>query len=149
MSYDLRITDLVANAMMDALHTALGNTGILRIYADAGTPDIPAGEPAAGASHGTLLAELTMNATSFGDAAASTAYSRLTAGAITADSSANNAGTSVYWVLFDAAGTTAKMQGTVGTSGCDMTIDNTTIAAGANVSCSAATLSLPKGWTTA
>jgi hypothetical protein len=149
MANDLRFTDLVANAMMDALHTAFGNAGIFRVYADAGTPDIPAGEPAAGASHGTLLAELTLNAAAFGDAAASGAYSRITAGAITADSSANNAGTSVYWVLYDSAGTTAKAQGTIGTSGCDATIDNTLIAAGANVSCSAGYFQLPKGWTTA
>lgn len=149
MANDLRITDAVANAMMDALHTALGNAGILRIYADAGTPDIPAGEPSAGASHGTLLAELTLNATSFGDAAASTSYSRLTAGAITKDSSANAAGDAKYFVLYDSAGTTALMQGTVGTADCDMTIDNATIASGAEVSCSAFTISLPKGWATA
>jgi hypothetical protein len=51
-------------------------------------------------------------------------------------------------VLYDSAGTTAKLQGTIGTSGCDATIDNALIAAGAAVSCSAMTLSLPKGWTT-
>lgn len=149
MASDLRITDLVANAMMDALHTALGNEGILRIYADAGTPDIPAGEPSAGASHGTLLAELTMNATAFGDAAASTSYSRITAGEISPDTSANAAGTAVYWVLYDSAGTTAKMQGTVGESECDMTIDNALIAEGATVSCSAFYVQMPKGWATA
>lgn len=149
MANDFRVTDVVANAMLDAFHTAVGNAGILRIYADAGTPDIPAGEPAAGASHGTLLAELTMNATAFGDSAADGANVKITAGAITADSSANNAGNAVYFVLYDSAGTTAKAQGTVGTSGCDMTIDNATIAAGAEVSCSAFTVSLPKGWTTA
>jgi hypothetical protein len=140
MALDLRITDAVANAMMDALHTALGDTGILRIYEgalSAGTPATPAG---------TLLAELTMNATSFGNAAASTTFSRLTAGAITADGAANAAGTAASFVLYDSAGTTAKMAGTVGTSGCDMTIDNALIAAGAAVSCSAATVSLPKGW---
>jgi hypothetical protein len=143
MALDLRITDVVANAMMDALHTALGNAGILRIYAGtlaAGEPSTPAGD---------LLAELTLNATSFGNAAASTSYSRLTAGAITKDSSANAAGTAGCFVLFDSAGTTAQMYGTVGTATCDMIIDNTTIAAGAEVSCSAFTIDLPKGWTTA
>jgi len=149
MALDHRITDLVANAMMNAYHTAVGDSGILRLYADAGTPDIPAGEPSAAASHGTVLAELTMNATAFGDAAASTAYSRVTAGAVTADSSANASGDTVYYVLYDAAGTTAKDQGTIGTTGCDMTIDNATIAEGAEVSCSAMTVDLPKGWTTA
>jgi hypothetical protein len=140
MANDLRITDAVANAMMDALHTAFGDTGILRIYEgnlSAGTPAAPAG---------TLLAELTMNGTSFGNAAPSTTFSRITAGAITADSSANAAGTAGCFVLFDSAGTTAKLAGTVGTSGCDATIDNATIAAGANVACSAMYVQIPKGW---
>lgn len=148
MANDLRITDARANAAMNALFGTTANAGILRLYADAGTPDIPAGEPAAGASHGTLLAELTMNATAFGAAAASTSYSRITANAITSDASANASGTVVYAVLYDSAGTTALAQGTVGTSGCDFTIDNTTIAAGAVVSCSAGYFQLPKGWTT-
>ena len=143
MAKDLRITDVVANAMMDAFHTAVGNEGILRIYAGA----LSAGAPATPA--GALLAELTMNVTSFGAAAASTAYSRVTAGAIADDESANAAGDAGCFVLFDSAGTTAKMAGTVGTSGCDMTIDNVTIAAGAHVSCSALTVDLPKGWATA
>jgi hypothetical protein len=140
MALDLRVTDAVANAMMDALHTACGDSGILRLYAgalSAGTPATPAG---------TLLAELTMNATAFGNAAPSTTFSLLTAGAIADDESANAAGDAACFVLYDSAGTTAKMAGTVGTSGCDMTIDNVTIAAGAHVSCSAFTVKIPKGW---
>jgi len=143
MANDLRITDAVANAIMDALHTALGDSGILRLYTgglSAGTPATPAG---------TLLAELTMNATSFGNAAASTLYSRIGANAITADSSANASGDAACFVLFDSAGTTAKLAGTVGTSGCDMTIDNVTIAAGATVSGTGSPpmyIQIPKGW---
>ena len=145
MASDLRVTDAVANAMMDALHTAAGNEGILRIYAGslaAGTPAAPAGD---------ILAELTMNATAFGDAAPSTSYSRITAGAITADSSANAAGTAGCFVLWDSAGTTAKLCGTAGEAGDspDMVLDDSTIAAGAEVSCSAFYVQMPKGWTTA
>jgi len=153
MANDLRITDVCANSAMNNLFgtsaTLVGtqaNSGVLRIYADAGTPDIPAGQPSAGWSNGTLLAELTLNATSFTAAAASTSYSRLTANAITSDTSANNSGDAVYFVLFNSAGTTALMSGTVGTSGCDMTIDNVTIAQFATVSCSALYVQLPKGW---
>jgi hypothetical protein len=124
------------------------NSGILRIYADAGTPDIPSGEPSAGWSHGTLLAELTMNASSFGDAADSTSYVRITAGAITSDTSANNSGNAVYFVLYNSAGTTALMSGTVGTSDADAIIDNVAIASGATVSCSSMYVQIPKGWTT-
>ena len=130
----------------------LADSGIIRIYADAGTPDIPAGEPATGASHGTLLAELTMNAIAFGAAAASGSYMMITAGAITSDSSANASGDAKYFVLYDDdTPDVALMQGTVDVTGNspDMVIDNVTIAAGATVSCSALTISMPKGWTTA
>lgn len=156
MALDLRVTDVCAKSALNnlfgtsnALVGTQANAGILRIYATAGSPTIPAGEPSAGASHGTLLSELTLNATSFGAAAADGANVKITAGAITSDTSANASGDAVYFVLYNAAGTTALMQGTVGTSGCDMTIDNATIAAGATVSCSALTVALPKGWTTA
>lgn len=152
MANDLRITDLVGAQALNAMFGAANvdaDSGIIRIYADAGTPDIPAVQPALGAAHGTLLAELVMNVDSFAAAAASTAYVRITANAITQDSSANNAGDAAYFVLYDDAGTdVALLQGTVATSGGDMTIDNVTIAAGAAVSCSALYVQLPKGWTT-
>jgi hypothetical protein len=154
MALDLRITDVCAKSAMNnlfgtsnALVGTQANSGILRIYADAGTPDIPAGEPSAGASHGTLLAELTLNATSFGAAAPSTTYVRITAGAITADSSANASGDAIYAVLYNSAGTTALLQGSCGVGASyDFQIDNVSIAAGANVSCSSFYIQLPKGW---
>lgn len=148
MASDFRITDLRAKDALDNLLTSEASEGLLRIYATAGDPTIPAGEPAA-AGHGTLLAELTMHATAFGAAAAAGTGVTITAGTITSDSDANATGTAVYFVLYDSAGTTALCQGTVGTSECDMTIDNTSIAQHATVSCSAFTISLPKGWSTA
>ena len=129
--------------MMEALSTAAGEEGKLRIY----IASYPAGEP--GTTPTTLLAELTMNADAFGAAAAATSYSTLTAGAVTSDADANASGDAAYFSLWDSAGTTPIMSGTVGTASTDMIIDNITIAAGATVSCSALTISLPKGWTTA
>jgi len=145
MANDLRITDAVANAMLEALATAAGETGKLRIYAGALTAGAP-GTPA-----GTLLAELTMNAAAFGAAAAVSgqSYNQLDEGAITADSSANASGDAGCFVLWDSAGTTAIMAGTVGTASTDMIIDNVTIAATATVSCTDFKIKLPKGWATA
>ena len=147
MANDLRFTQACVDSAMNnlfgtsaALVGTQANSGVLRIYVGAlaaGTPSTPAG---------TLLAELTMNATSFGAAAASTTFSRITAGAISDDSSANASGDAGCFVLWDSAGTTALMAGTVATSGADMTIDNITIAAGATVSCSAFAIDMPKGW---
>ena len=143
MATDFRVTDARAADALDNLLTSEASEGILRIYAGS----LSAGEPAA--PSGDVLAELTMHATAFGAPAADGANVKTTAGTITADSSANATGTAGCFVLWDSAGTTPLCAGTVGTSECDMTIDNTSIAAGATVSCSAFTISLPKGWTTA
>ena len=151
MAHDLRITDVCAKSALNnlfgtsnALVGTQANSGILRIYAGS----LSAGAPAAPA--GALLAELTMNAASFGAAAPVTTGVTIAASAITSDSAANAAGTAGCFVLFDAAGTTPLVAGTVDVTGNtpDMVIDNTTIAAGATVSCSAFTMALPKGWTT-
>lgn len=142
MANDFRITDARAKDALDNLLTSEASGGKLRIYAGS----LTAGEPTT--PSGDLLAELTMHATAFGAAAAAGTGVTITAGAITKDSSANNTGTAGCFVLFNSAGTTALCAGTVGTSGCDMTIDDTSIAAGAEVSCSAFTISLPKGWST-
>jgi len=150
MAVDFRNTDLRVNAALDALYGSVVNSGKLRIY----DGSYPSGEPTT-SGHGTLLAELTFGATAFGSAAAVSgqSYNQIQANAITADSSADAAGTAVHFLVTNAAGTTAYFSGTVGTSSADMIIDNTTIAAGANVSVNesgqAFRVRLPKGWTTA
>lgn len=154
MASDLRITDLVAGAMLNNMFGAANvdaDAGLINIYADAGTPDIPTGQPSVGASHGTLLAQLTMNADSFANATADGAYMKIVANAITSDSSANASGDAKYFVLYnDDSPDVALMQGTVDIAGNspDMVIDAVAIAAGATVSCSSFVIKMPKGWTT-
>ena len=72
------------NAMLDAITTAIGSSGLFRIYD--GTP--PASANAA-LSGNTLLAELALSATY----AAAAASGVLTANAIATDASANATGT--------------------------------------------------------
>jgi hypothetical protein len=118
--------------------TASAASGILRIYS--GTQPTDA-DTAVGAQ--VVLAELTMGATAFGSATSTASTdSVLTANAITADSSANATGTAAWFRLWDSAGTTPLVDGTVGTSGCDLTINSTAISAGAAVSASSLTLTL-------
>lgn len=157
MATDFRVTDLVANRMLNAmftdasLNTAHANSGLICIYGDAGSPDIPALEPSQGASHGTLLAQLTMNSTAFGNAAAGSGlnYNEIAANAITSDSSADATANAFYFVLYkDDSPDVALCQGSVGTSDADMIIDNISISSGATVSCSSFKIRLPKGWTT-
>jgi hypothetical protein len=126
-------TSIVArNAALDAI-ALLANSGKLRIY----TGSMPA-TPETAVS-GTLLAELTMNATAFGAAAGGV----ITANAITADTSADATGTAGTYRLFKSDGTTALWDGTVGTSGSDLNLNSVAIQSGAQVSVSSMTYTLP------
>ena len=105
------------NARMDAINTAAGASALLRIYN--GT------RPATGGTATTLLAELTCGAT-FASASSSGV---LTLNSITQDSSANNAGTASWFRVVKSDGTTQVIDGNVGTSGSDLNLTTTTIAA--------------------
>ena len=134
MASNLQIADEAANAAMDALG-ALCNSGKLRIYEGTQPAD---GDTGIGAS--TLLAELTMNATAFG--AASNGV--ITANAITADSAANATGTAQWFRIWKSNGTDEVVDGTVGTSGCDLNMNSTAIQENAAVSVTSLTLTMPQ-----
>lgn len=124
-------------AMLDTI-TSSAASGKLRIYSGTQPADADA---AIGA--GTLLAELTMNATAFGSATSTASTnSVLTANAITSDSSADATGTAAWFRLWQSNGTTPILDGTVGTSGTDAIINSVSIVVGAAVSCSSLTLTL-------
>lgn len=120
------------NTELDAL-APLFNTGYLRIY-DGTLPVTPET-----AINGTLLAELRFNATAFGAAAGGV----ITANAITADASANATGTATYVRCLQSDGTTALIDGDVGTSGAMLNLNSVAISAGAAVSVSAFTITNP------
>ena len=124
MANNLNFTVAARNNMLDEL-TALidaGTAGLLRIYD--GTQAATADTAVSGQ---TLLAELTMSATSF-TAASSGA---ITANEITPDSSAV-AGTASWFRIVDSAGN-AVIDGTVGTSGSDLNLNSVDITNGINV----------------
>lgn len=104
------------NTRADAITSAIGNAGLLRIYD--GT------RPATGGAATTLLAELTTG-TPF---AASASGGVLTANSITQDSSANATGTAT-WFRNTTSGGTAIIDGNVGTSGSDLNLTTTSIVA--------------------
>lgn len=126
-------TSIVArNAQLNAL-APLANDGYLRMYTGSqpATPET--------AASGTLLAELRLAATAFGAAAAGV----ITANAITADSAANASGDAGWFRVYQSDGATALWDGSVGTSGADLNLNAAAIAAGANVSVSSLTYTLP------
>lgn len=130
MALNTQMADVAVNAEADAL-TPLFASGYLRIYS--GTQPATADTALSG---NTLLAELRFGATAFGSASSGV----LTANAITADSSADNSGTASFFRALKSDGTTALMDGSVGTASANMIVATTTITAGQTVSCSSFTI---------
>lgn len=118
------------NAQMDAITTAVGASGKLRIYSGTRPANV------ATAITGTLLAELTLNATFAGAASGGV----LTLNAITQDASADASGTASHFRIWKSDGTTAVIDGNVGTSGSDLNLNSTSITAGGTVSVTSFTI---------
>jgi hypothetical protein len=105
---------------MDAITTAIGSSGLLRIY--------DGSRPATGGAATTLLAQLALSATSAPGAASGV----LTFSTISNDVSADNTGTAT-WFRVTTSGGTAVIDGNVGTSGSDLNLTTTSIVAGSPV----------------
>lgn len=126
---------VATTAAQNAIATLL-NSGKLRIYASGSSP--PADADAA--IVGTLLAELTLNATF----ATSVTNGVITAAAITACTDAAASGTADYFRLWKTDGTTCMFQGTVGTATADLILNSVAIVIHAAVSVTSLTLTLPR-----
>jgi hypothetical protein len=127
----LAFASAIRNAWLDAITTAAGASGKLRIYNGS--------RPATGGTPTTLLAELTLNATFAPGASGGV----LTLNAITNDSSADAAGTATWFRIVKSDGTTHVLDGDLGTSGSDLNLNTTTIAAGGPVAVSSFTITAP------
>jgi len=108
------------NARLDAIETAIGTSAVLKIFT--GSP--PAN--CAAADSGTVLA--TINLPSDWMAAAS-GGSKSKSGTWE-DLSADNTGAAGHFRVYDSGATTCHIQGTVGTSGTDMTVNSTSFTRG-------------------
>lgn len=132
MALTTQISTAARNAMVDAL-SALLNTGFIDIYD--GTQ--PAG-PGTAITSQTKLAHLPLSATAFGASSSGVA----TANTITPEA-AIATGTAAWFRALKADGTTAVLDGSVGTSGSNINLNSTAIASGATVTVSALTLTEP------
>lgn len=119
------ITTAARSAAADAVTALIGSGANLVIYD--GTP--PATVNAALSSN-NVLAVLPLSSTPFGAASSGVA----TANTITTDSSADASGTATFFRIRKSDGTTYVMQGSVGTSGCDLNLVTTSIVSGQPVS---------------
>jgi hypothetical protein len=129
MALNLKYAATMKSSKLDQIAAAIGNAGLLRIY-DGSQP----ASPDTAVSSQTKLAELTCGTPFAGAASAGV----LTANAITA-ANAVATGTAA-WFRLTTSGGTAKIDGTVGTSGTDLIIDNVAINSGQQVSCSSLTI---------
>lgn len=129
MASNLKYAVTLKNDMLTQLATDIGTSGFLRIYN--GTQPT---NPDTALSGNTMLANLPLSAT-----AGTSASGVFTFNAISTETSADNTGTATWGSFVTSAGV-RKADFTVGTSGTDMIINSTSIVAGAQVSCSAATI---------
>lgn len=121
------------NAALDAIETAIGTSAVLKIRtgtvpADCGTADA-----------GSVLATLTLPSDWL---AAASGGSKSKSGTWE-DASADATGTAAHFRIYASDGTTVHMQGTITATGGggDMTLDNTSIASGQQVTITSFTLS--------
>lgn len=118
----VQLSIAVRNARLDAIETTIGTSAILKIRTGA--------QPAscATADSGTVLATLNLPSDYL---AAASGGSKAKAGTWE-DTSADAAGTAGHWRLYASDGVTCHAQGSVTATGGggDMTVDNTSFAAG-------------------
>jgi hypothetical protein len=133
--------DNAARAALDAL-CALMNSGTLKVYA--GTQPTDANTAISGQ---TLLGTFSFASTAFGASSCSgTAPNRVataTAAAI-ADITAVGTGTASFFRALKSDGTTVVMDGTVGTSGCDLNMTDITITTNETMRVSSLSISNPE-----
>lgn len=126
----LSYIDTLRNSMLDEITTAIGASGLLRIYEATRPADA---DTAVGAQ--TLLAELALSAT----AAPAASGGVLTFSTISDDTSANATGTAA-WFRVTTSGGSAVFDGDVGTSGSDLNLNSTSITSGGTVSVTSFTI---------
>lgn len=120
----IQLSTSVRNARLDQIETTIGTSAILKIRTGSAPADCAA------ADSGTVLA--TVNLPSDWMAAASSG-SKAKSGTWQ-DSSADATGTAAHYRIYDSGGSTCHIQGTVTATGGggDLTVDNTSFAAGQN-----------------
>lgn len=146
MAYATKLSNVLAKAMADAVTTQLDSgSGACTVTLYSGTQ--PTGGPDEAIDAQVALAIFTMSDPSFGSATDATPGGRITALSVpktTTGEDAASTGTVATWFRAKTSAGTAVVDGTVGTSGTDMVIDNTTIADGQTVNLTAWTITMPE-----
>ncbi|TXH55175.1 MAG: hypothetical protein E6Q97_09345 [Desulfurellales bacterium] len=126
----IQLSTAVRNARLDAIESTIGTSAVLKIRTGVAPANVAA------ADSGTVLATLSlpsdwMAAASGGQKAKSGTWE---------DTSADATGTAAHFRIYASDGTTAHLQGTVGTSAADMIVLTTAFTAGMPFTITAFTL---------
>lgn len=134
----IQLSTSARNALLDAIETTISTTAKLQIRSGAAPANCAA------ANSGTLLCEMTLPS-DWWAAAASGAKAKSGTWSGTGDAAAGAGTNAAHFRIFDNAGTTCHLQGTVTASGGggDMTLDNVSIASGQAVAVSTFNLTAP------
>ena len=132
-------TDAVTIAMVEALTSALPDSGFIEIYSGAQPLDANTAIVAQ-----VLLVTLTLAATAFvtppvASGAAGSRVVTATANSITSGTAVAT-GTAAWFRCYKSDGTTVLFDGSVGTAGCDLNLNTTAIVSGGTVACTSLTI---------
>lgn len=128
----IQLSTAVRNARLDSIETTVGTSAIIRIRTGAAPANCGT------ADSGTVLAEINCPTDWLAAASGGTKSKNGT----WQDLSADNTGTAAHFRLYDSAGTTCHMQGTVTATGGggDMEVSSTSFTAGQSFTISTFTL---------
>lgn len=129
----LQYNTATRNAILAPLISQIGNAALLRIYDGVKPADVAA--PVTG----NMLAELSFAS----PPATAPSGGVLTFSPVTSDLSANASGVATHFRIYQSDGTTAVMQGDVGTSGSDLNLDNVNIMSGTTVAVTSIKITAP------
>ncbi len=116
----IQLSTAVRNARLDQVESTISTAPLLKIRTGAAPANCAA------VDSGTVVASLTLPSDWM---AAASAGAKALSGTWQ-DTSADATGTAAHFRVYDSAGTTCHIQGTVGTSGTDMIVDSTSFTAG-------------------
>jgi hypothetical protein len=133
MPSNLKIAQNTASTEANALVGSFTNGALLEIY----NGSQPA-TPETAISGQTLLATVTLASPAFGSASNGV----ITANSIS-DVTITTSGTAAWFRLFKSDGVTVIMDGSVGTSGCDLNLNSTALSSGATLSTTSFTFTVP------
>ncbi len=128
----IQLSTTVRNARLDAIETAISTSAVLKIRTGAAPADCGT------ADSGTVLVTMSLPS----DWMAAAASGAKAKAGTWQDTSADAAGTAAHFRIYASDGTTCHIQGTVTATGGggDMTLDNTNIASGQQVTITTFTL---------